>query len=54
MLREPIYLGDGLYAEQGHWAGEVCVYASDGVTRTNQVYLDAEMLSRLSEWFHGC
>lgn len=50
--RQPIYLGDGLYAEEGSWPGEACVYASNGLTRTNQVYLDAEMLQSLYEWFH--
>jgi hypothetical protein len=49
----PIYLGDGCYAEQGHWVGEVCVYASNGMTRTDQVYLDLAMIDQLHAWAHG-
>lgn len=50
--REPHYLGDGLYVEEGNWPGEMCLYASNGITRTNQVFLDGEMLQILYEWFH--
>jgi hypothetical protein len=49
----PIYLGDGAYAEQGHWAGEVCVYTSNGINRTNAVYLEIEALDQLHAWAHG-
>ena len=51
--REPIYLGDGAYAEQGHWGGEVCVFTSNGINRTNNVYLDMEMIDKLHAWAHG-
>jgi hypothetical protein len=48
----PIYLGDGLYAEKSRWPGEVCLYASNGITRTSEVYLDMDMLDQLHTWAH--
>lgn len=48
MTRPAIYLGDGLYAEhQGH---QVRLYASNGITATDQVFLDREMLTKLMEY----
>lgn len=47
-MREPRYLGDGLYVEDhGH---QFCLYASNGISRTNEVFLDASMLKSLNEW----
>lgn len=46
--KEPIYLGDGLYAEdQGY---QIRLYASNGLETTNEVYLDREMLAKLNKW----
>lgn len=52
-MQDPIYLGDGLYAEVGHWPGEACVYASNGVIRTAAVYLDVSMIDALHAWAHS-
>jgi hypothetical protein len=52
-VRQPIYLGDGLYAEVGHWEGETRVYASNGVTQSNEVFLDADMIDKLHAWAHS-
>lgn len=46
--KEPIYLGDGLYAEdQGY---QIRLYASNGLTTTNEVFLDQSMLQKLNNW----
>ena len=50
--RLPVYLGDGAYAEMGQWAGQTCVYTTDGITRTNRVYLEIDMIDRLHAWAH--
>lgn len=42
------YLGDGLYAEDREY--DVRVYADNGLTVYNEVFLDDQMLSRLVEW----
>lgn len=47
-MKEPIYLGDGLYAEdQGH---QIRLYATNGMYSTNEVFLDGQMLSTLVDW----
>lgn len=47
-MRSPIYLGDGLYAEdQGY---QIRLYASNGLTTTNEVFLDQSMLQKLNNW----
>lgn len=43
------YLGDGLYAEY-NGRDDICIYASNGIDRTNSVYLDIQMLKKLTEW----
>lgn len=45
------YLGDGLYAEHEGW--RVRVYASNGITTTNEVWLDGEMLAKLNQFMTG-
>lgn len=39
---EPVYLGDGLYADFDGY--QIELYASNGVRKTNQVYLDSSTL----------
>jgi hypothetical protein len=41
-LFEPVYLGDGLYAAFDGW--QIELYASDGIQKTNQVYLEPAVL----------
>jgi len=48
-MRDPIYLGDGLYAEEDH-PGRMRLYASNGITVTNEVFLDGDMLAQLNAW----
>lgn len=50
--RPPIYLGDGAYVEQGSWPGEACVFTSNGIARTNQIFLDVAMIDKLHAWVH--
>lgn len=52
MGRAPIYLGDGAYAAMGNWVGQTCVYASNGISRTNRVYLEVDMIDKLHAWVH--
>lgn len=47
-MRPPAYLGDGLYAE--HQGYQVRLYAFNGITTTDEVFLDREMLARLNEY----
>lgn len=45
---EPVYLGDGAYASfDGH---QFCVYADNGVTITNQVYLELPAIRALNDY----
>lgn len=39
----PVYLGGGLYAEFDGW--QITLYASNGVIRTNEVFLEPEDLT---------
>lgn len=48
MAKDPIYLGDGLYAQDRGY--DVRVYASNGVRDTDEVFLDAQMLARLNAY----
>jgi hypothetical protein len=41
-IREPVYLGDGLYAEFDGW--QVRLYAHNGISSTNQVFLEPDVL----------
>ena len=47
-MKDPIYLGDGLYAEDSGY--NIRLYASNGVTATEEVFLDREMLKKLVDW----
>jgi len=40
--KKPEYLGDGLYAEYDGW--QVRLFASNGETTTNEVFLDPAVL----------
>jgi len=42
------YLGDGLYATFDGWSIEL--YASDGVNKTNRVYLEPEVLNAFEKY----
>lgn len=43
-----IYLGDGLYAEDRGY--DIRLYATNGMTVHDQVFLDRGMLARLASW----
>ncbi len=48
-MNNPQYLGDGAYAE---FDGEqVCIFASDGERRTNQVWLEPAVAKNFLRWF---
>jgi hypothetical protein len=40
--QRPVYLGDGLYAEFDGW--EIRLFAHNGVSSTNQVFLEPSVL----------
>lgn len=42
-LQEPVYLGDGLYAAFDGW--QIRLYAHNGVTATNEVFLEPQVLA---------
>lgn len=44
-----IYLGDGLYVA-AITPNDYCIYAHNGIERTNSVYLDFDMLTKAHEW----
>jgi hypothetical protein len=50
-LPEPVYLGDGLYADFDGW--QIELYASDGERKTNRVYLEPTVLGRFEEYVKG-
>ena len=41
-LAEPAYLGDGLYVSHDGW--QVELFAHNGIFKTNQVFLEPEVL----------
>ena len=43
MAENTQYLGDGLYAELNN--GHVCLYAFNGLERTNEVFMDSVTLT---------
>jgi hypothetical protein len=45
------YLGDGLYAEYDGY--QIELYASNGVTKTNIVYLDSHVLHAFLNWIEA-
>ena len=40
------YIGDGAYIRRGTYLGEVIIFASDGISRTNTVHLDPQMIGK--------
>lgn len=42
------YLGDGVYVELK--AGAIFLYTEDGVRRTNAIYLEGDVWTKLLEW----
>lgn len=44
------YLGDGLYATKDPNWGQVELFAHNGLTKTNRVFLDPEVLVRFLAW----
>lgn len=47
-MLEPVYLGDGLYAQYDGY--QIELYASDGIRKTNQVYLEPGVLSKFFDY----
>jgi hypothetical protein len=47
-LNEPVYLGDGLYAQFDGWHIEL--YASDGLGKTNRVFLEPAVLTMFERY----
>lgn len=45
---EPTYLGDGLYAMFDGW--QIKLWASNGLSVTNEVWLEPSVLARFLEW----
>lgn len=43
------HLGDGLYASRNNW-GQVELFAHNGLRKTDQVYLDPEVMARFLGW----
>lgn len=43
MTQEPVYLGDGLYAQFNGW--QIRLYASNGVSTQDQVFLEPHVLA---------
>lgn len=46
------YLGDGVYIEQND-CGQVVLTTSDGLSNTNTIYLEPEVVRAMEEWFQG-
>ena len=51
MDHEDVYLGDGLFASFDGW--QVELYASNGVCKTNQVYLEPSVLKSFLTYANG-
>mgnify|MGYP001568628783 CR=1 FL=1 len=48
-MKKEAYLGDGAYVE---WTGnEFIVYTSNGIERSNQVFLDSLAMKQLVEFY---
>lgn len=46
--RDDQYLGDGVYAQRSSWERNGWwLYTYDGITVTNQIYIEASLRSRL-------
>ena len=48
MNKYTTYLGDGVYAEIDN--GDVCLYTSNGETRTNEIILEISTLDNFLVW----
>lgn len=48
-LGEDVYLGDGLYARLDE-SRTVELYASNGIEKTNSVFLEPEVLEAFKKW----
>jgi len=49
---EKTYLGDGVYIEQNDF-GQVVLTTSDGLSDTNTIYLEPEVVRAMEEWLQG-
>ena len=45
------YIGDGVYIRTGTYLGEVVIFTSDGIHRTNDIRLDSRMMETLAKWW---
>ncbi len=45
-----VYLGDGCYAAEGRFKGEIILTAEDGLTATNTIFVDNQILDALAEF----
>ena len=48
--KEPVYLGDGAYAREGHCEGDVELYCTDGIHEYSIIYLDSHVIASLLEF----
>lgn len=46
------YLGDGVYVERDEW-DSIKLTTENGITITNTIYLDPEVLKALMSWVKG-
>jgi hypothetical protein len=47
MKKEAKYIGDGVYVEQGAWAGQIRLFTSDGINETNEIFLEPSEMNAL-------
>jgi hypothetical protein len=47
-LNEPVYLGDGLYAQFDGW--QIELYAWNGISKTNRVFLEPAVLATFESY----
>ena len=47
--KKAAYLGDGAYVE-GHGSCEVRIYTSDGITETNEIFLEPQAIAKLNKF----
>ena len=51
MNKEPVYLGDGLYADFDGY--QIELYASNGIEKTDRVFLEPAVLRAFFEYVKG-
>lgn len=51
MSKTGTYLGDGAYVEWNGWS--YVIYTSNGIERTNEVYLEPQHIRALNEFIGG-